>query len=180
MKTTAPTHMATPTAIFGVRGSPNSTVPMSMAVRGSNTPRIDVFAQFPLFNLEGLVPACHPRGQYCRRQSVTEKQHHKHRNAAFQQRFCKKGVGPVRHSRNKASQESRQPSSFDIFFCHFTYIWGAKILLFVFPRCKKGVFLHRSPAKTGCQVQKGGVFAPESGEVLTHRSLRKIMYICKI
>ncbi len=43
MKMTAATQMAIPTAIRAVSASPNSTVPIRMAVSGSNTPRTAVF-----------------------------------------------------------------------------------------------------------------------------------------
>ena len=42
MKMTAATQMAMPIAIRKVKGSPNSSVPMRMAVKGSNTPRTAV------------------------------------------------------------------------------------------------------------------------------------------
>ena len=38
MNTMAPMQMTAPTATFAVNGSPNATVPMAMAVIGSNTP----------------------------------------------------------------------------------------------------------------------------------------------
>ena len=42
MKMTAATQMAMPTAIRAVKGSPNRSVPIRMAVSGSKTPRTAV------------------------------------------------------------------------------------------------------------------------------------------
>ena len=41
MNVTAAVAIAIPTTIFGVRASPNTSVPTRMAVIGSNTPRTD-------------------------------------------------------------------------------------------------------------------------------------------
>ena len=43
MKTTAPIQTATPIPILTVMGSPNRSVPIIIAVRGSNTPSMEVF-----------------------------------------------------------------------------------------------------------------------------------------
>ena len=43
MKTTAPIQTATPIPILTVKGSPNRSVPIIIAVRGSNTPSMEVF-----------------------------------------------------------------------------------------------------------------------------------------